>query len=116
MMILMGDWRDQEVTNETIFREMNEWTAEANGVGPGSMLITRTYHCECSDHRCTDRISLTHSEYEAVRAVAVRFAIALDHENPEVDRVVFENERFATVEKCYGAGAKIARATDPRRT
>ena len=22
------DWRDQEATNETIFREMNEWTDE----------------------------------------------------------------------------------------
>jgi hypothetical protein len=29
--------------------------------------------------------------------------------------VLFENERFATVEKFYGVGAKIARATDPRR-
>jgi len=51
-----------------------------------------------------------------VRAVPVRFAIALNHENPEIDRVLFENPRFATVEKFYGAGAKIARSTDPRRS
>ena len=47
-----------------------------------------------------------------MRAVPVRFAIALDHENPEIDRVLFENRRFATF---FGAGARIARSSDPRR-
>lgn len=44
-----------------------------------------------------------------MRAEAVRFAIALDHENPEIDRVVAENERFPTVDKFHGAAARIAR-------
>jgi hypothetical protein len=52
--------------------------------------------------RCSEPIGLTRSEYEAVRAVPVRFAIALNHENPEIDRVLFENQRFATVEKFLG--------------
>jgi hypothetical protein len=73
------------------------------------------YLCECSNGRCTDPISLMRSEYEAIRAIPVRFAIAIDHENPEIDRVIFENDRFAAVEKFYGAEARIARATDPRR-
>ena len=34
-----------------------------------------TYLCECSDRRCTEPIGLTGSEYEAVRAVPVRFAM-----------------------------------------
>jgi len=71
--------------------------------------------CECSDRRCADPISMTRPEYEAVPAVPVRFAIALDHENPEIDRVLIEKPRFATVEKFNGAGARIARASDPRR-
>ena len=62
-----------------------------------------------------DPISLTRQEYESVWAVPVRFAIALDHENPEIDRVLFENRRFATVEKFFGAGARIARSSHPRR-
>jgi hypothetical protein len=33
----------------------------------------------------------------------------------EIDRVLFENRRFATVEKFFGAGARIVRSTDPRR-
>ena len=114
-LIHMRDWRDQEATNQTIFREMNEWTEEGNdallGLGPR----IDTYLCECSDRRCTDPIRLTRIEYEAVRAEPVRFAIALNHENPEIDLVVKENERFATVAKFHGVPARIARASDPRR-
>lgn len=111
----MLDWREQEATNETVFRAMNEWSKDANGDHSGMDHRTNTYLCECSDRRCTEPIGLTRREYEAVRAVPVRFAIALNHENPEIDRVLFENPRFATVEKFYGAGAKIARSSDPRR-
>ncbi len=112
----MLDWREQEATNETIFRAMNEWSEDANDSDPDMDHRINTYLCECSDSRCTEPIGLTRPEYEAVRAVPVRFAIALHHENPEIDRVLFENPRFATVEKFYGAGAKIARSTDPRRS
>jgi hypothetical protein len=109
------DWREQEATNETVFRAMNEWTEESNDAQSNIDHRIGFYLCECSDRRCTEPISLTRPEYEAVRSVPVRFAIALNHENPEIDRVLFENPRFATVEKFYGAGAKIARSTDPRR-
>lgn len=71
------------------------------------------YLCECSDRRCSDPITLTRREYEAARALPIRFAIVVNHENPEIDRVLVENERFATIEKFYGAGARIARATNP---
>jgi hypothetical protein len=111
----MSDWREQEATNETIFRDMNEWTEDENDARNGIHRLIDKYLCECSDRRCTQTISLTRKEYEAIRAIPVRFAIALNHENPEIDRVLRENERFATVEKFYGAGAKIARATNPRR-
>lgn len=111
----MPDYREQEARNETVFREMNEWTEEGNDARSGAHNAMDTYVCECSDRRCTDPISLTRAEYEAIRAEPVRFAIALNHENPEIDTVLFENDRFATVEKFYGAGAKLARATDPRR-
>ena len=111
----MSDWREQEATNETIFREMNEWTEEANDARLGMDRAPDMYLCECSDRRCTEPISLTRAEYEGIRAESVRFAIALDHENPEIEHVLFENERFATVEKIYGVSVRIARASDPRR-
>ena len=110
----MSDWRDQETINETIFREMNEWTEEGNDTRQGAGQRVDTYLCECSDRRCSEPIRLTRVEYESIRAEAVRFAIALNHENPEIDRVVEENDRFATIEKFHGA-ARIARQTYPRR-
>ncbi|HEX5018935.1 MAG TPA: hypothetical protein VFX15_15255 [Actinomycetes bacterium] len=109
-----SDWREIEAINETIFRDMNEWVEDGNDERLGTHRSMDTYLCECSDRNCSDPISLTRGEYESVRAVPIRFAIALNHENPEIDLVLFENLRFATVEK-YGAGAKIARASDRRR-
>ena len=111
----MPDWRDEEARNETVFRDMNEWTAEANDARLGVDRLIDSYLCECSNRRCSDPINLTRSEYEAVRAVSVQFAIALDHENPEIDRVVEEHGRFTTVEKLKGPAARIAHASDPRR-
>jgi hypothetical protein len=112
----MPDWREKEVINETIFREMNEWTEDSNDAR-SSMEEGRldSYLCECSDDRCTEPIRLTRAEYEATRAEPIRFAIALHHENPEIDVVVAENERFATIEKVAGKAARIARARNPRR-
>jgi hypothetical protein len=111
----MADWREQEAVNQTIFRDMNEWTEEAIDARFGLDRAMDTYVCECSDKTCTGTIHLTRSEYEDVRAVPIRFAIALNHENPEVERVTSENSRFASVEEFFGIGAKIARATNPRR-
>jgi hypothetical protein len=113
--VSMSEYLEQQAKNETAFRDLNEWTAEANDARVGFEHATDVYLCECSDPKCTQPISLTRPEYEAIRAVPVRFAIALNHENPEIDRVLFENDRFAAVEKFFGVGAKIARATDPRR-
>lgn len=112
----MLDWRDQEATNQTLFRELNEWTSDASLGRRAPDHAMDVYVCECSDNRCSQPISLTRAEYEAVRAEPLRFAIALDHENPEIDHLVFENLRFATVDQFCGAGAGIARASNPRRS
>ena len=65
----VSDWREQEATNETIFREMNEWTAEENDTRHGIDRPIDHYLCECSDRLCTQSISLTRKEYEAIRAI-----------------------------------------------
>ena len=111
----LSDWREQAARNETISRDMNEWAEEAIDSRPHALGLLETYLCECSEGACTEPIQLMRQEYEDVRAVAVRFAIALNHENPEIDRVVSENDRFAVVDKFHGMGKKIARATNPRR-
>ena len=56
------------------------------------------------------------TEYEAVRAHARRYLVALDHENPEIERVVSQNAHFAVVETFVGEASRIAEETDPRTT
>jgi hypothetical protein len=111
----MADWLAQEAINQTIFREMNEWTEDDTDGREGFQRTMDTYLCECGDARCSDPIRLTRSEYEGIRSEPTRFALALNHENPEIDSVITENERFATIEKSFGAASRIARASDPRR-
>lgn len=40
--------------------------------------------------------------------------ITSNHDNPKIDRVLFENLRFAVVEKLPGIGASLARTSNPR--
>ena len=42
------------------------------------------------------------------------FLIMLNHENPEVECVISEAERFAVVETLLGEASKVALRTDPR--
>jgi hypothetical protein len=110
---VISEWQREEVRNETRSRDVNESIEAATDIlGAGSP--TDTYVCECGDGACRDPISLSRPEYEAVRAQATWFAIAINHENPELDRVVEENERFTVVEKWLREAASIARGTDPR--
>jgi hypothetical protein len=110
----VNDWREEQVRNEVRSRDRNEWIESATMDVEGPRVIEE-YVCECSDATCATVLALTRAEYEDVRAVGTHFAIALDHENPEVDRVVSENERFAVVEKFLRMARRVAMQTDPRR-
>jgi hypothetical protein len=68
---------------------------------------------KCADTHCTLRINATLQEYETVRANGRTFLVCPGHVYPEVERVVAENDRFATVEKLSDAG-QIAESLDPR--
>jgi hypothetical protein len=103
---------ERQARNETFFRVVNELTADGNDARGRIDRLYDEYVCECSNRGCRDPIRLTRKEYEAVRSVPTWFAIALHHENPEIDQLLGENERFATVEKLPGVGERIARATD----
>jgi hypothetical protein len=110
----MSDWREQEVGNETSSREINEWIDESSpGADSGG---TYPYVCECSDGACKSTIALTHAEYEEVRAYGTHFAIARDHESPDLDLMVSERARFTIVRKLPGLPARLANASDPRRS
>jgi len=95
-------------------RARNEWIEEAT-VRFGEANALDVFVCECSDPGCARTIELSRDDYEWVRREPRCFAIAKDHTDPEVDRVVAENDRMAVVEKWFGQAERIAVETDPRR-
>ena len=112
----MSDWREREVGNETSSREINEWIDESALSSDSGAAGTHPYVCECSDGGCKATIALTHVEYEEVRAHGTHFAIARDHESPDLDVMVSERTGFTIVRKLPGLPARLANASDPRRS
>ena len=102
--------RARAAKNESLFREVNERLEELRS--PTASFID--FVCECSRDDCAEQILLTTSEYEKLRREPDRFAISPGHNNPELDRVVVENDRYLVVEK-IGAGADTARRLDHDR-
>lgn len=107
----MDDWLVDEVENQVRFRDFNEWIKASDRLATDR--VVEEFVCECSDGTCRQVIMLTRMEYESVRAYGARFAIALNHENPELDQVLEQNERFATSEKLPGPGMRRAFARAP---
>ena len=107
----MTDWRLEEASNEMGFRDRNERINTT--VTDLTELVW--FICECGDAACVQNINLTGHEYEAVRQDATNFAIAHNHENPECEAVVAENDRYTTVTKVYPPARNLARQTNPRR-
>jgi hypothetical protein len=110
----VDDWREREVRNELHSRERNEWIATASTDYEAHRPIEE-FVCECSYQGCTSILALTRAEYEGVRAEGTYFVIALNHENPEIDQIVSENDRFAVVAKFPEMPRRLARDSDPRR-
>jgi hypothetical protein len=109
----MTKWQTHEIENEILRRTRNEWI-ENTSDSFGANHIEEAYVCECGDPGCSDNVTMTRVEYEAVRSDGSHFVVAVDHENPEIERVVFENRRFSVVQKMMAAGRMSQRA-NPRR-
>jgi hypothetical protein len=109
----MRDWHEREAMNEVESRRRNEWIEETI-VSFGGLEPMDDYVCECSDLLCRIMITLSRDEYESVRKYGTHFAIAIDHENPEIDRVIGQNGRFAIVEKWLNPGRRVANESNPR--
>jgi hypothetical protein len=99
--------------NEAVYREVNERLRELNEV---FATITDKFEivCECGDIGCDDRISITPSGYEDLRADPMLFAIVPGHEMADVEDVVSTTAQYAIVRKRPGEPANVAVATDPR--
>jgi hypothetical protein len=104
-----GDARER---NEALFREVNERIEDV-----GTTLLPddqpMEFLCECDDRDCVEKVSATRAEYEAIRAVGTHFVVLPGHEDPGVEHVVHQTERFLVVEK-EGEAAHEAEQSDPR--
>lgn len=103
-----GSARAREAQHQVLTRSFNEWVEGANE-SMGLHVGTDSFKCECGDAYCRHSIDLTRAEYESVREYPTRFAVVPNHENPESDRVVCENARYAVVEKLAGLSSGHAR-------
>ena len=70
--------------------------------------------CECGHIECTASVRLTVEEYERVRQDPVTFAMLPGHEIPDVEDVLFANERYAVARKRPPAWP-VVEESDPRK-
>jgi len=109
------DARERRMTeNETLFREVNDRVEDTverfHDAGHASAV---EFFCECANADCTFRISLTHAEYDAVRANPRQFVVLPLHFMPEVETLVTKTESYWLVRKTGEAG-EYAEKLDPR--
>jgi hypothetical protein len=99
--------------NEVLFRDVNERLRE---LGEGFSLVSEKaeFICECANSKCAERVRMSLSAYEAIRADSTRFFVIKSHELPEYEKVVSEEEGYLVVEKLAGGPAGIAIRDDPR--
>jgi hypothetical protein len=111
-MIAADSWRCREAKEQARRRDTNESierSIQSTGRGSANM-----FFCECGDSHCDRTVCVTLQEYESVRERPNRFLIVLNHENPEVECVISESQRFAVIETLAGEASRVALRTDPR--
>ncbi len=105
---------ERKALNEGRFRDANEsleqGARELIGADDASSV---PFLCECPRMDCTQVVILTLAEYEEVRADGRRGLAALGHDDPSIERVVSQNDRFVMTEKFARAG-EVHRERDPR--
>jgi hypothetical protein len=99
--------------NEALFREVNERIER----------VTQTMHataetisilCECGNENCREQLQVSLADYERIRSDSTLFFVCSDHEIPDVEDIVEQQEAYDVVRKKEGAGADMARKLDPR--
>lgn len=87
--------------NETLFRQVNEQVVHlADPTNSDALQLV----CECSDMRCTSRISMPPAEYKRTRADPRTFLVLPEHVDPSVERPVFATKDYVIVRKVGVAG------------
>lgn len=98
--------------NEAATRKLNE---EIEAAYEGASASNRfDMVCECALEMCDGSIDITMDEYRHVRMDPRQFAVVPEHFIGDIERIVFENDRFAVVAKRAGTPADVVTENDPR--
>ena len=98
--------------NEAASRDMNDEVEEAHQSDPPNARTQIV--CECALEGCGRVISISMDEYRQVRNDPRQFAVVPEHFIGDIERIVFENDRFAVVAKREGTPADVVREENPR--
>jgi hypothetical protein len=99
--------------NEAFFRDLNERIREAVGKhGADGHLYE--FVCECADPGCIERLTMTVTEYEEIRADPARFVLAPGHNDKKIEIVLERRADHVVVQK-VGRAAEVVKAL-ARRT
>src|SRR4029450_1496616 len=92
--------------NEAASRETNEETERAHQTdAPGRRI---QISCECALKDCARVISITMDEYRQVRIDPRQFAVVAEHFIGDIERIVYENDRFDGVAQREGTPGHAA--------
>ncbi len=110
-----ADRSERAVRNEDRFRQVNEQIEPTNAAHAWFDPSMPDWVCECANEDCTQAVTLTVADYEAVRAEPTHFLVApsAEHLVPGVERVVVRHERYWVVEK-VGTAGNLAEVLDER--
>jgi hypothetical protein len=98
--------------NEAWFREVNE-RLEDRAAGRKRLNDTFEIVCECDREECTERITISFADYEAVRRSPTGFLVVRGHVDLASERVERSTELYDVVEK-FGDPGLVARIENPR--
>ncbi len=109
------DPSERAARNQDRFRQLNEQIEPMNASHAWFDPSAPDWVCECANEECTQAVTLSVADYEAVRAVPTHFFVApsSDHLVAGVERVVERHETYWVVEKVGKAG-NLAQVLDER--
>jgi hypothetical protein len=91
------DFAERAARNEAVVRGVNE-SIEA-GAEMHDVNRPQRFHCECDRDGCYEQLYIVPAEYHEIMERRYHFAIAPDHLDPRVERVVETRSDYVVAEK-----------------
>jgi hypothetical protein len=112
---LVSGSAERKALNEGVFRDANEKLEQrARLVLDGDDTSPVPFFCECPQKDCRAIVLLSLEEYEAVRANPRGGLAAIGHDDPSIEKLLYETDRFVVTEK-FGKAGEVHAEHDPRQ-